>query len=79
LSAGTTSANCYVNSISSLQKELKECISEVERIEDGVNSSKKKEWLKIKEEKEEEKHQEEEEAPAITLDSYFINNNANYK
>jgi hypothetical protein len=34
-------------------KELKECISEVERIEAKVGSSKKKEWLTIKGEEEE--------------------------
>jgi hypothetical protein len=49
-------------------KELKECISEVELLEDRVNSSKKKEWLTIKEE-----------VPATTLDGYFTNNNANFK
>ncbi len=36
-------------------KELKECISEVERIEAKVNDSKKKEWLTIKGEEEEKK------------------------
>jgi hypothetical protein len=52
-------------------KELTECISEVERIEARVNSKKKKEeWLTMK--------KKGEEVPA-TLDSYFINNNANFK
>lgn len=48
-------------------KELKQCISEVERIENRVNSSKKKEekWLTMK------KKEEEEETPTSTLDSYF--------
>jgi hypothetical protein len=47
-------------------KELKECISDVERIEGKVNSSKKKELTK----KEEEKLEYEEEIPT-TLDSYL--------
>jgi hypothetical protein len=50
-------------------KELKECISEVERIEAKV-SSKKKEWLTIK---------EEEMPTTVTLDGYFIYNKANFK
>ena len=62
------------------QKQLTECISEVERIEDRVNS-KKKEWLtEKKEEKQEQKEEEEEQVPTSTLDGYFINNNnANFK
>jgi hypothetical protein len=53
-------------------KELKECISEVERIEAKVNSSKKKEWSTKKEE-EEEKQQEKKKVPT-TLDGWFIKN-----
>jgi hypothetical protein len=56
-------------------KQLTECISEVERIEDRVNSSKKKEWF-LK--KKEEKYEEKEEVPT-TLDNYFVKNNANFK
>ena len=60
-------------------KELTECISEVDRIEARVNSSKKKEWstMKRKEEQEEETQQEKEELPTITttLDNYFVSNN----
>ena len=52
-------------------KELKECISEVERIDARVNNIKKKEWSTMKK-KEEKKQQEEEEVPTTTLDSYFI-------
>jgi hypothetical protein len=55
-------------------KELKECISEVERIEESsrASASKKKEWSTKKE--------EEEETSAATLDGYLIhNNNANHK
>jgi hypothetical protein len=48
---------------------LRECISEVERIEVIVNSKKK--WL-TKEEAKEEK-----EEVHATLDTYFIKNNAN--
>ena len=48
-------------------KELTECISEVERIEASVNSSKKKESL-TKKKKEEETHQENEEEMPTTLD-----------
>ena len=50
-------------------KQLRECISEVERIEVIVNSKKK--WL-TKEEAKEEK-----EEVHATLDTYFIKNNAN--
>jgi hypothetical protein len=56
-------------------KELKECISEVEQIKEADrvtnNDSKKKErWLT----------EEEEGVPTIvTLDGYFIHNNANFK
>ncbi len=50
-------------------KQLTECISEVERIENRVNS-KKKEWLMIK---------EEEEKMPTTLDGYFVGNNPNCK
>jgi hypothetical protein len=54
-------------------KQLTECISEVERIETRVNnSSKERRGLTKKEE-------EKQEAPATTLDSYFIKNNANLK
>jgi hypothetical protein len=49
-------------------KQLTECISEIERIEAGVNS-KKKEWLT--------KRKEKEEVPT-TLYSYFVKNNVNY-
>jgi hypothetical protein len=55
--------------------ELKECISEVEQIQEASritnNGSKKKErWLT----------EEEEEVPTtVTLDGYFIHNNANFK
>jgi hypothetical protein len=57
-------------------KELKECISEVERTEEAgrvanTNSSKKEVWLTKK--KEEEKQEGQEEAPS-TLDSCFIKN-----
>jgi hypothetical protein len=57
-------------------KELKECISEVERVEEAsrATDSKKKDWL-TKEKEEEEKHEQKEEVPATTtLDSYFIYN-----
>jgi hypothetical protein len=57
-------------------KQLTECISEVERIEDKVNNSKKKRRGLTK--KEEEKQEEKEEMP-VTLDSYFIKNNTNYR
>jgi hypothetical protein len=60
-------------------KELKECISEVERIEEEAGratDSKKKEWLTEKEEKQEEK----EEVPTtVNIDGYFIQNHANFK
>src|ERR687891_691998 len=49
-------------------KQLTECISEVERIEDRVNNSKKKRRGLTKKE----------EMP-VTLDSYFIKNNTNYR
>lgn len=55
MSASTTSAyHHYVNSVSPLQKELKECISEVERIGEAsrFTDSKKKDSL-MKEEKKE--------------------------
>jgi hypothetical protein len=55
-------------------KELTQCISEVERIESRVNSSKKKEWLTVEKKKEEQKEQEKEEEIPTTLDSYFIEN-----
>jgi predicted RNA-binding protein with RPS1 domain len=61
----------YVDSVSSLQKELKECMSEVEQIEARVNdnSSKKRSGLTIKEEEEEQQQQEEkQEVPATTLE-----------
>jgi hypothetical protein len=50
-------------------KQLTACISEGEQIESKVNSN-KKEWLT-----------KEEEVPTttVTLDGYFIHNNANYK
>jgi hypothetical protein len=61
-------------------KQLTECISEVERIEAKVNNSKKKEeWLTINKKEEEEKQQEKEEVFSTILDSYFINNNTNFK
>jgi hypothetical protein len=61
-------------------KELTECISEVERIDDRVNSNKRKEWLTIKEEVRKEQQEKEEEVPTtVTLDGYFIHNNANFK
>jgi hypothetical protein len=50
-------------------KQLTACISEVERTETRINSSKKKEWLTIKEEEK----QEEKEVMPTTLDSYFVN------
>jgi hypothetical protein len=56
-------------------KELKECISEVERIEAKVSSNKKKEWFTIK--GEEEKEERKEEMPTI-LDGYFIQNGDNF-
>ena len=63
--------------------QLTQCISEVERIEARVNSSKKKEWLTKEEEEEEheeQKQQEKEEVPStVTLDGYFIHNNAHFK
>jgi hypothetical protein len=54
-------------------KELKECISEVEQIQEASRvtnkGSKKKEWLT-----------EKAEVPTtVTLDDYFIHNNANFK
>jgi hypothetical protein len=56
-------------------KELKECISEVERIEGassrGTDSSKKRDWLR--EEKEE--RQEEREGKSATLDGFFVTYN----
>ena len=66
-------------------KELKECISEFEQIEEAsrATDSKKKDWstMKRKEEQEEEEIQDkkEEEKMPTTLDGYFIQNNANYK
>jgi hypothetical protein len=60
-------------------KELKECISEVERIEEATSSratydSKKKEWLPIRGEKgaEEQEEQKEEMLPTTALDGYFL-------
>jgi hypothetical protein len=50
-------------------KELTECISEVKRTEGKVNN-KKKEQLTIK---------KEEVPTTVTLDGYFIPNNANFK
>ena len=51
-------------------KELKECISEVEQInERGNNSSKNKE----------ESTKQEEEAPDTTLDDYFIQNSVDFR
>jgi hypothetical protein len=56
-------------------KELTKSIEEVERIEARVNSKNK--GLTIKKEEEQ---QEKEEAPTtVTLDGYFIHNNANFK
>jgi hypothetical protein len=57
-------------------KELTKSIEEVERIEGRVNISKKKKWLT---KREEERPQEKQEVPTITLDSYFVKSNANYK
>jgi DNA topoisomerase VI subunit B len=57
-------------------KELKECIQELERIEEEVSrtttadSSKKKEWLKDKEGEKQDSQKEEE--ILATLDGYFI-------
>ena len=57
-------------------KELKECISEVERIEAEVSratadkSMKQEEWLREK--KEEEEEEEKEEMMPATLDSYIL-------
>jgi hypothetical protein len=59
-------------------KQLTQCISEVEQIEAKIDSKKGRELTK--KEGEEDKHEEkEEEMPTTTLDSYFIQNNANYK
>ena len=72
LSASTTSPYRYVDSVPSLYKELKECISEVERIEEetiATESSKNMELTK----------KQEETVSATTLDGYFIHNNANSK
>jgi hypothetical protein len=71
LSASTTSSYHHIDSVSSLQKELKECMAEVKRLEGKVmSSSKNNEELMIK---------KEEEAPATPLDGYFIHNNVNFK
>ena len=51
-------------------KELKECISEVERIEAGATDSKKKEWLTELEEEEIQK--ENEEVSATTLERVIL-------
>ncbi len=58
-------------------KELKECISEVDQIEDQVNSSKKEEErLTIKEEEKGEEEQEQmKEMPSTTLDGYIYYKN----
>ena len=82
MSAGATSSYHYVDSFPSLYKELKECMSEVERIEEAgraanTNSSKNKELLKEK--KEEEEQEEKEQIPIRSLDGYFIQSNANCK
>jgi hypothetical protein len=53
-------------------KQLTQCISEAERIEAKLNSKNKELLTK-------EKEKEKQEAPATTLDSYFIKNNANFK
>jgi hypothetical protein len=58
-------------------KQLTQCISEVEQIEERVNSKKRK-WLTKKEGKEKEKQEEKEEV-RTTLDSYFIKNKADIK
>jgi hypothetical protein len=83
LSVGATpSYYHYIDSVSSLQKELKECITEVEQIQEAGrvtnNGSKKKHWLTIKEEEEQELEQKQE-MPTTTLDGYFIHNNATMK
>jgi hypothetical protein len=55
-------------------KQLTQCISEVKRIEDRVNS-KKKDWLTKKKVEEEKTQQEkEEEEMPTTLDAYFVKN-----
>jgi hypothetical protein len=57
-------------------KELKECISEVEQMEEETSratESKKKEWLRGKEE------EKQKEMPTSTLGGYFTKNNANFK
>jgi hypothetical protein len=64
-------------------KELKECISEVEQIQEASTvrnySSKRKYWLTKKEEQQQQQ-EEKQEAPATTLErereSYFVKNNA---
>jgi hypothetical protein len=55
-------------------KQLTACISEVERIEERVNSKKEEWFLKKKEEKQEEK-----EEVSTTLDNYFAKNNTDFK
>jgi hypothetical protein len=74
LSDSTTSPHYHIDSVPSLQKELKESITEVEQIQEASrvrnDSSKEKGWFTIK---------EEEVSTTVTLDGYFIHNNANFK
>jgi hypothetical protein len=53
-------------------KQLTECISEVERIEARVNSSKKKEWLTIKKKVRKEQREKEEVPTTTTLDGLLL-------
>ena len=57
-------------------KELKECISETERMQEAgrPTDSKKKEWST---EKKEEKQEETQETSIATLDGYFVQNYVN--
>ena len=73
--AGATSSNHYIYFVSSLQ-ELKECICEVERIDEAASKanndgSKKRDWLTIKG-GEEKQSEEEMPRPNNTLDDYII-------
>jgi hypothetical protein len=49
LPASTTSSYHHIDSVSSLYKELKECMSEVKQLEYKVKSSSENKALRIKE------------------------------
>jgi hypothetical protein len=70
MSAGAASSYRHIDSVSSLQ-ELKECISEVERIDDRDNRRKKRSGLTIKEE-EQQQQEEKQEVSATTLERVIL-------